>query len=115
MATSSIYLSGGPCNGRTVPASEIQGGLVAYIACGGGYYVNPGTGRRRRGDLIFTWAGTTKPGPPSGGEPTAAHSVKAWGDLRTQVNEKLPAMLHHVEQLRRGSLSRLARRHRVRG
>ena len=39
MAVSNVYLDGGPCDGRTVSASQIVGGLTAYIKCGGGYYV----------------------------------------------------------------------------
>lgn len=71
-----VYLSGGPCDGRTVPNTEIQGGLVAYIACGGGYYVLEEGDRRPNGDLIFRWWGTQKPSPPS--PKATAHVTQAW-------------------------------------
>jgi len=109
-----VRLTGGPCNGqvKTLTKAEWDAGVTT---CKGAVYefsgVKPSGGQLPR----FTYrAGAPQP-PPTGPGATATHSLKAWGDLRRQVNEALPAMLQHVEQLRRGSLSQLSHRHRVRG
>lgn len=114
MATSHVYLSGGPCNGRTVSTSQIKGGLVGYVLCQGHYYEANGK-TRRNGDAIFADTGTTAPQPPSPVSPdaTAPHSVKAWGDLRKQVNSSLPAATRKIERLNAGALSALRHRRRV--
>jgi hypothetical protein len=116
VADSRIYLSGGPCNGRTVPASEIQGGLVAYIACGGGYYELKGSRRRPNGDLIFSYAGTTAPGPPTGsasGAGVAPQAHQGWGGLRRSINRDLPTALRVKARYQQAALRELAHRRRV--
>lgn len=114
MPASRIYLSGGPCDGRTVPATQIQGSLVAYIACGGGYYVLNGDKRRPNGDLIFGYAGKTKPGPPQTGTLKAPQALKGWKALRKGYNRELPAAISYMERGNSAALRALARARKVR-
>lgn len=116
MATSSVYLSGGPCNGRTVPASEIQGGLVGYILCRGHYYLDSGR-TRPNGNTIFADSGTSAPQPPSGGGGTSAgvapQAHQGWGGLRQSLNRDLPTALRAIHRNQQAALRELARRRRV--
>lgn len=104
MATTRIYLQGGPCNGRTVSANQIVGGLVAYIKCGGGYYEDKGAGKRRNGNPIWSYAGTTAPAPPGGGGPNEPHVHKGWADLRRSINHRMPIALTKARSLTRQAL-----------
>jgi hypothetical protein len=97
VAVSQIYLSGGPCDGKTVSANEITGGLVGYIACGGGYYTANTAGRKHSGDLIFNYAGKTKPSPPGGGTVKAPRAHKGWADMQRSVNQHWPAAMRRSE------------------
>jgi hypothetical protein len=118
VADSRIYLSGGPCDGRTVSASQIQGGLVGYIACGGGYYVLDGGRTRPNGDTIFKYSGTTQPGPPGGspsGPGVAPQAHQGWGGLRRSVNRELPTALRTISRYQQAALRELAHRRRVKG
>jgi hypothetical protein len=115
VAADSIYLQGGPCNGRTVSADQIVGGAVAYIACGGGYYVVGDGKRRPNGDLIFAYSGKAKPGPPSTTIGHDARALQGWGDLRRTINQGLPTALRRTDKLTRASLRQARRHRRVRG
>lgn len=107
-----VYLEGGPCNGRSVPSSEIQGGLVAYVVCKGADYINSGK-RRHNGELIFTYSASGVPQPPSSGGVRAPHALSAWADLQRTINKGLPAMLRQTGGLNRATRNALARRRRV--
>ena len=109
-----VYLKGGPCDGKSVPSSEIQGGLVAYVVCKGADYINSGR-RRPNGELIFTYSASGVPQPPESGDVHAPHALSAWADLRRTVNHGLPTMLRQVSGLNRATSNALARRRRVRG
>jgi hypothetical protein len=117
VATSSVYLSGGPCNGRTVPASEIQGGLVGYILCRGHYYLDSGR-TRPNGNTIFADSGTSAPQPPSGGGSTGPGIVpnvyKSWGDLRSAVNRDLPRSFVAINHVMDGTKRKLRHSRKVR-
>ena len=108
----SVYLQGGPCNGKVAtltPAEADTGELV----CGGDLYKNPYTGQHHGGHLVFIDAGKAPaPGGGSGGV-RAPHALSAWGDLRNQVNAGLPTMLKTVGTLNRDAARTLARRRRV--
>ena len=108
-----VYLQGGPCNGRSVPDTEIQGGLVGYVVCQGADYINSGK-RRPNGELIFTYSASGVPQPPSTSGPTAPHALKGWNDLRKTVNRGLPTMLRTVGKLNAETSRSLGRRRRVR-
>ena len=115
MATSHVYLQGGPCNGRTVSTSQIQGGLVGYVLCKGHYYESNGK-QRPNGDEIFADSGTTAPQPPPGpGQVRAPHALNAWADLRGVMNRELPTTLRQVGGLNRATRNLLAKKHRVKG
>ena len=109
-----VYLQGGPCNGKSVPDSEIQGGLVGYVICQDAYYLNSGK-RRANGNLIFDYSKGGLPQPPGGGTVRAPHALNAWADLRRTVNEGLPTMLRTTSRLNHATSRALARRRRVRG
>lgn len=113
MATSRIYLQGGPCDGRTVSADRIVGGLVGYIRCGGGYYTDAGK-RRRNGNEIFGYSGTTPPQPPSGGGAGEPHVHKGWHALRRSINHNMPKHLERAEELTRKALRATSKGGRVR-
>jgi hypothetical protein len=115
VAVDSIYLQGGPCNGRTVSADRIVGGLVAYIACGGGYYVLADGKHRPNGDVIFGYYGKSKPAPPSTTIGHDAHALRGWGHLRRTVNHELPTALRKTNKLTRATLRHLHRHRRVKG
>ena len=108
---SSIYLKGGPCDGKTVSADQIHGGLVAYIACGGGFYTDAGT-QRPDGDEIFSYAGKTAPGPP--GDDGTPHTHSGWQSLRKTVNHHGPKALHDAHNTTNAALRNLARARKVR-
>ena len=108
-----VYLQGGPCNGKSVPDTEIQGGLVGYVVCKGADYINTDR-RRRNGELIFAYSASGVPQPPGGISVGAGKSLKAWSDIRQQVNTGLPTMLRKVGKLNRATSQQLARRGRVR-
>jgi hypothetical protein len=114
VAASQIYLSGGPCDGKTVSANEITGGLVGYIACGGGYYTANTAGKQHKGDLVFDYAGKTKPSPPSGGGVSAPHVHKGWAALQHSINKKLPHAMNNADKHARDALRSLAKAHKVR-
>ena len=115
MATSHVYLQGGPCNGRTVSTSQIQGGLVGYVLCRGHYYESNGK-HRPNGDEIFADTGTTPPQPPAGpGQVRAPHALNAWADLRNVMNSGLPTMVRRSNGLSRATRNLLAKKHRVGG
>jgi len=114
MATSRIYLQGGPCNGRTVSANEIVGGLVAYIKCQDGYYTDANR-KRPNGNEIFSYYGKTKPGGAGDIGGYDSHALKGWSDVRKQINTGLPNALHRTDKLSRAALSQLRRHHKVRG
>lgn len=115
MAVDRIYLKGGPCDGKTVSADEIKGGLVATIACGGGFYVLDNGKTRPNGDVIFRYYGKTKPGPPSTTIGHDAHALRGWGHLRRTVNHELPTALRKTNKLTRATLRHLHRHRRVKG
>lgn len=108
-----VYLQGGPCNGRSVPDTEIQGGLVGYVVCQGADYINSGH-RRPNGELIFTYSASGVPQPPSGGDIHIPHALSGWNDLRKQVNTGFPTMLRKTHRLNLETSRQLARRRRVR-
>jgi hypothetical protein len=114
VAASKIYLKGGPCDGKTVSADEIQGGLVAFIACGGGFYTVNNAGKRHNGELIFDYAGKKQPGPPGGGGVNAAKAHGGWAGVRKSVNHHMPASLRASQRSTRAALHTLGRAHRVR-
>jgi hypothetical protein len=96
-----------------VSANEIKGGLVAYIACGGGYYTANTAGKKHKGDPIFDYAGKDKPVPPSLGTVKAPQALRGWHDLRKSVNKKMPAATSYSHRLGRASLRALSRAHKV--
>lgn len=98
MAAERVYLSGGPCNGRTVPASQIQGGIVGYVACGGGYYLVTGDKRRPNGDLVLTWGGKTKPKPPSGTGANTRNATQAWTRWMRALGHQAPRELKRIHK-----------------
>lgn len=108
-----IYLTGGPCNGRTVSSDRIEGDLVAYIPCGGGYYVVDGTKRRPNGDLIFRYWGTTKPGPPAGPGLNAVQALSGWKALRKSINRGMPDAIRYSQRGTRAALRSLTRARKV--
>lgn len=103
MATSRVYLQGGPCNGRTVSADQIQGGLVGYILCRGHYYLDSGR-TRRNGNAIFIDSGTTAPQPPGSTNLNAPRAHSGWRDLRRSVNRTMPHALNRASALTRSAL-----------
>jgi hypothetical protein len=116
VATSRVYLKGGPCDGKTVSANQIVGGLVAYIACGGGYYELDSGQTRPNGDPIFAYSGKTKPQPPSGGGPQNINAPKAlhgWKSLRKSVNKSWPKALNYMEHGNNAALRSLGRSPKV--
>jgi hypothetical protein len=114
VAASRIYLQGGPCNGRTVSADRIVGGLVAYIKCDGGYYVvDPGK-HRPNGNLIFKYSGTSAPKPPSGPNPNAPQALKGWKAIRKAVNRGMPSALTYSQRHTSAALRTLHRARKVR-
>jgi hypothetical protein len=112
---SQVYLSGGPCDGKTVSADDIQGGLVGYIACGGGYYTLDSKGKRHDGHAVFDYAGKNKPEPPGGNTAKAPHAHNGWSDLQRSVNRHWPKTLSRMAKLQRESLRSLHKVHRVKG
>jgi hypothetical protein len=104
VATTRIYLKGGPCDGRTVSANQIVGGLVAYIPCGGGYYVASAGKKRPNGNPIWDYSGTTAPTPPSGSGSGQPHVHKGWHDIRRSVNTNMPHALARAQHLTRHAL-----------
>lgn len=110
MAVSQIYLQGGPCNGRTVSANDIQGGLVGYIKCGGGYYTDSGN-MRPNGDEIFSYSGNTAPSPPDTAGAARAHG--GWADVRKSVNRRMPAALKASKRNTAAALRSLSRARKV--
>lgn len=115
MATTHIYLKGGPCDGRTVSADRIVGGLVAYIKCNGGIYEDEGAGTRPNGDLIWSYTGTKPPRPPGSGDASEPHVHKGWHDVRRSVNTRMPHSLAKVSHLTRQALRATSKGGRVRG
>jgi hypothetical protein len=113
VAADKVYLKGGPCAGREVSADEIQGGLVAYIECGGGYYVATGDKHKPDGAFIFKYDGKTKPGPP-GGKVRTPHTHKGWHDLRHSVNMNMPHSIRKSQRSTHAALRALARARKVR-
>jgi hypothetical protein len=116
VATSSVYLSGGPCAGRTVSASQIQGGLVGYVLCQGHYYLDSGR-TRSGGETIFADSGTSPPQAPGGGGGAGAgvapQAHQGWGGLRRAINQELPAALRAINRNQQAALRELAHRRRV--
>lgn len=116
MATSRVYLAGGPCNGRTVSASRIQGGPVGYILCQGHYYVADGT-TRPNGNAVFRDTGTKPPqetgGGGSSGTVGAPQALGGWQSLRQAVNRGLPEALRKKNRLQQAALRELAQKRRV--
>jgi len=115
VAASTIYLLNGPCNGKFVSANEIVGGLVAYIRCGGGYYVLDDGATHKGADAVFKYAGKTQPGPP--GPPASGippHTHKGWSDLQRSVNTNMPQSLSRTSRNARAALRNLAGARRVR-
>lgn len=115
MATTQIYLQGGPCDGKTVSADQITGGLVGYIKCGGGYYTQADGKTRANGDPIFGYYGKQQPQETV---TTLGHDAKAlqgWGDLRRTMNHALPTALRRTNKLTSASLRQVRRHRRVRG
>lgn len=110
---SNVYLSGGPCNGRTVSADRIVGGLVAYIACGGGYYTLDSSGKLHSGDVVFDYAGKSKPGPPAVGAIKAPKAHGGWADLQRSFNKHWHPALDSADRLNRAALRSLGRAHKV--
>lgn len=114
MASSNVYLQGGPCDGRTVSADRIVGGLVAYIECGGGYYVLADGVTRANGDIVFKWSGKTQPGPPGGSGGGTPHTHAGWNSIRKSVNKHLPRDLRASHRMTSAALRSLSRARRVR-
>jgi len=110
---SQVYLSGGPCSGKTVSADEIQGGLVAYIACGGGFYTADASGQRHNGHIVFDYAGKTKPGPPTPGAIRAPRAHSGWADLQRSFNHHWHPALRNSERFTRAALRSLSKAHKV--
>lgn len=105
MATSRIYLKGGPCNGRTVSADRIVViGAVGYIKCGGGYYADEGAGTRPNGSHIWSYVGTSPLQGPGSGGVNEPHVHSGWRDLRRSVNKTMPHGINRVLALSRQSL-----------
>lgn len=113
MAASNVYLEGGPCDGRTVSANKIVGGLTAYIKCGGGYYVLDDGVTRPNGDVVFKYAGKTKPEPPSGGGVHDSHALHGWNDLRRVVNHDTRPALLYSQRTTAAALRRLGHARKV--
>lgn len=114
MATTQIYLQGGPCDGRTVSADQIVGGLVGYIKCGGGYYEDKGAGSRANGNPIWSYAGKSPPQPPGGGTVKAARAHGGWHDVRVSINKHMPAALRSSHRNTQAALRSLSRARKVR-
>lgn len=108
-----IYLSGGPCDGKTVSANEIKGGLVGYIACGGGYYTADPAGNLHNGNVVFDYAGKTKPQPPTVGVVKAPKAHGGWADLQRSFNRHWHPALDSADRLNRAALRSLGRAHKV--
>lgn len=113
MASSQILLRGGPCDGRIVSADQIQGGLVAYIKCGGHYYVDSGL---TRADGVHIWDdnGTAQPKPPGSGAGGTPHTHKGWSDLRHSVNVNMRKELTAAQHITAQALRSLSRSRKVR-
>ena len=112
MATTQIYLKGGPLHGRTVSADEIVGGLVAYIQCRGGYYVASAGQTRPNGNPIWDYAGKTAPGPPGGSNTTGIH--KGWHDLTLTLGKhRLGAKTGATHRLDAATLRAIRRARKV--
>lgn len=114
MAVGNVYLKGGPCDGRTVSANQIVGGLVAYIKCGGGYYILDDGVTRPNGDIVFKYSGASPPQPPGGDGVKAPRAHQGWHDLRHSLNTKWPHALRDSERLTRAALRSIGRARRVR-
>ena len=114
MATGRVYLSGGPCDGKTKPSTDIKGSLVAYVACGGGYYTVSPTGKRHKGDLIFNYAGTTNPDAPTGPGVNAPQALKGWKAIRKGWNTTLPHSISYMQRNNKAALRSLSRARKVR-
>jgi hypothetical protein len=111
---SNVYLLGGPCDGRTVSADQIVGGLTAYIKCGGGYYVLDDGVTRPNGDVVFKYSGTTQPRPPGPGAVKAPRAHKGWQAMRVSFNHKMPDGLHASQRSTDAALRMLQRVRKVR-
>lgn len=114
MAASRIYLKGGPCDGKTVSADEIVGGLVAYIKCGGGYYIVDDGATHAGADGVFKYAGKRQPGPPAGSDRIPPHLHHGWNQLRRSFNVHMVRDLDEATRITRKSLRSLSRARRVR-
>jgi hypothetical protein len=110
---SNVYLSGGPCDGKTVSANQIKGGLVAYIACGGGFYTVDPNGKLHSGDVVFDYAGKTKPQPPAVGAIKAPKAHAGYADLQRSFNKHWHPALDTADRLNRAALRSLGRAHKV--
>lgn len=112
----SVYLQGGPCNGRTVPLTPAEAD-AGELYCGGDVYKNPYTGQRRRGLLVFTDAGKI-PNVGGGGGGTfnvyQSNVWKSWSDIERSVNRNLPTALHKITVTQTRILQALAHKRRVR-
>lgn len=114
MASGDIYLQGGPCDGKTVSGNQIVGGLVAYIKCGGGYYVVDDGVTRPNGDLVFKYSGKTQPGPPGGGSVKAPRAHKGWNALRHTFNAEMPKAIRSSQHSTAAALRTLQKARKVR-
>lgn len=110
MASANVYLSGGPCDGKTIPRPKTDAGVVA--ACGGHTYVASTPAKYRpNGDEIFHDVGATN---PTGGNVKTAQLHHGWADLRRSVNATLPRALHNSQRNLNAGLRAVGRARKVR-
>ena len=110
----SVYLEGGPCNGKIVPLTPAEAD-TGELVCGGDLYKNPYTGQKHGRYLVFIDAGKAPSSGGGGGTVRAPHALNAWADLRRTINEGLPTMLRTTSRLNHATSRALARKRRVRG
>ena len=107
-----VYLNGGPCNGTTKRLTNAQF-KSQQTTCKGADYVYNSTQIIPGHRYVFDVLVPEGSGGGGAGVPGSAHAVKAWTDVRTTVNRRLPTTLRTIDKLNAGSLTKLAHRGRV--
>jgi hypothetical protein len=111
------YLSGGPCNGRTVNLTVAEAD-AGELTCRGGLYKNPFTGAHHHGAIVFDYAGPAPPpgGGGGGGSPASVgpQAYTGWNALRRSFNRELPAAVHAIARNQAAALRELGHGRKVR-
>jgi hypothetical protein len=116
VATNTAYLQGGPCAGRlhTITAAESDTG---EIVCNGGLYKNAELKNRRRGGIVFKYAGAAASAGTTAGKGSGAYApnvTRAWSHIEKSVNRRLPTAQHRIDYAMRRTLQHLSHKRRVR-